>query len=420
MSQTAPYPTETPTEPTERVGMGFLIVLALAYMGIFLGLLTPIIVTMALKLTDFGKDSLSGNLSLVLGVGALFALVGNPLFGKLSDRTTSRFGRRRPWLIGGVIGALIGLAVVASASSVGMVLVGWSITQISFNATLAALIAVLPDQVPVSQRGLASAFLGVGIPVAAIVGTYIVAGVDGTFLKFLVPGLIAAALVVLLVTVLPDKRIAKGSVPRYTVGEFARSFYINPRKAPDFSWAWLSRFLLFMGLSFLLTYQVPYLLDHLHVADSRIGDLVFRGILVQSGVLIAVSFIAGPVSDRIRRRKAFVFVAAVIYAAGLAVIAFAPNYAMFLVGMAISGAGQGIYVAVDLALVTDVLPSQETAARDLGVFNIASAGPQSLAPSIAPLFLAIAGPANFVSLFTAAALFAGVGALAIVPIRKVR
>ena len=420
MSQTAPYTAEVPAEPTERVGLGFLIVLALAYMGIFLGLLTPIIITMALKLTTFGKDSLSGNLSLVLGVGALFALVGNPLFGKLSDRTTSRLGRRRPWLIGGVIGALIGLAIVATASSVGMVLVGWSITQVAFNATLAALIAVLPDQVPVSQRGLASAFLGVGIPVAAIVGTYIVAGVDGTFLKFLVPGLIAAALVLLLVAILPDKRIAKGSVPRYTIGEFGRSFYINPREAPDFSWAWLSRFLLFMGLSFLLTYQVPYLLDHLNIAESRIGDLVFRAILVQSGVLIVVSFIAGPVSDRLRRRKAFVFASAVIYASALAVIALAPNYATFLVGMAISGAGQGIYIAVDLALVTDVLPSQQTAARDLGVFNIASAGPQSLAPSVAPLFLAIAGPSNYVSLFGAAAIFAGIGALAIIPIRKVR
>jgi len=419
MSHTAPYTAEAHAEP-ERVGMGFLIILALAYMGIFLGLLTPIIVTMALKLTEFGKDSLSGHLSLVLGIGALFALFGNPLFGKLSDRTTSRLGRRRPWLIGGVIGALTGLIVVASATSVTMVLIGWSITQVSFNAALAALIAVLPDQVPVSQRGLASAFLGVGIPTAAILGTYIVAGVHSTFLKFLVPGLIAAALVILLVTVLPDKRITKGSTPPYTLGEFARSFYINPRSAPDFSWAWLSRFMLFMGLSFLLTYQVPYLLGHLHIADNRIGDLVFRATLVQSGVLIVVSFIAGPISDRIRRRKAFVLIASVIYALGLAVIAFASNYDTFLIGMAIAGAGQGIYIAVDLALVTDVLPSPETAARDLGVFNIASAGPQSLAPSIAPVFLAIAGPANFVSLFGAAAIFAGLGALAIIPIRKVR
>jgi MFS family permease len=420
MSQTAPYIAETPPEPAKRVGIGFLIVLALAYMGIFLGLLTPIIVTMALKLTDFGKGSLSGNLSLVLGVGALFALVGNPLFGKLSDRTTSRLGRRRPWLIGGVTGALVGLVIVATASNVGLVLVGWSITQVSFNATLAALIAVLPDQVPVTQRGLASAFLGVGIPVAAVVGTYIVAGVDGTFLKFLAPGLIAAVLVILLAVILPDKRIEKGSMPKYTFGEFARSFYVNPRTAPDFSWAWLSRFLLFMGLSFLLTYQVPYLLDHLHIAENRIGSLVFRATLVQSAVLILVSFIAGPISDRIRRRKAFVLVSAAIYAVGLAIIAFAPNYGGFLIGMAVAGGGQGIYIAVDLALVTDVLPSPETAARDLGVFNIASAGPQSLAPSVAPLFLAIAGPANFVSLFGAAAVFAGLGAVAILGIRKVR
>jgi MFS family permease len=99
---------------------------------------------------------------------------------------------------------------------------------------------------------------------------------------------------------------------------------------------------------------------------------------------------------------------------------------MFLVGMVIAGIGEGIYIAVDLALVADVLPDPRTAAKDLGVFNVASSLPQPLAPALAPLFLAI--PAftssevggNYTALFIVAALFVFAGALALRPIKIVR
>jgi len=89
--------------------------------------------------------------------------------------------------------------------------------------------------------------------------------------------------------------------------------------------------------------------------------------------------------------------------------------------MLVTGIGQGVYLAVDLALVTDVLPDRETdAAKDLGVFNIANALPQVIAPAIAPLFLAIGGPNNYVALFVAAATFAVLGAIAIWPVKGTR
>ena len=408
-------------EPTKRVGVWFIASYALAYMGIFLGLLTPVIVTLFLKLDALGDGHTQTNLSLVLGCGALFALVCNPLFGKLSDRTTSRFGRRRPWLLAGVAGAIIGLSVVAAAPNVAVVLVGWCLVQASFNAALAALVAVMPDQVPTNQRGMVGAFLGIGIPVASTLGTFLVADLPGIGLKLIVPALISAMLLVTFALTLKDKVITKEQVTtRYDLREFGRSFYINPKKAPDFSWAWLGRFMLFMGLSYLLTQQAPYLRGHLQIDIADIAKLIATATLVQSVVLVVISLAMGPVSDRLGRRKIFIFVSAIIYACGLAFVALAPGYSVFLIGMAITGAGQGVYLAVDLALVTDVLPSKETAARDLGVFNIASALPQSLAPAIAPLFLAIAGPGNWVSLFTVAAIFAAVGALAIIPIKGVR
>ena len=408
-------------EPARRVGFGFIAVYAAAYCGLWIGLLTPVIVTLSLRVKALDPNNSTGSLSLVLGVGALLALVGNPFFGKLGDRTTSRFGRRRPWLVIGVLGGTLGLLVIALAPSISVVLVGWCLAQLMFNAALSASVAILPDQVPQDQRGLVSGFLGICIPVAGIVGTYIVSAVgSSTLLKFLVPALITIATTAVLVVVLKDKRARKDDLEPYSLGEFARSFWINPRTAPDFSWAWLGRFLLFMGLSFLLTYQAFYLTDHLHKTSGQIPGLIFKSTLTQSLVLIAVSLVVGPISDRLNRRKAFVYTSAVIYAAGLAVIAFAHSFDVFLIGMAVTGIGQGVYLAVDLALVADVLPSRETAARDLGVFNIASAMPQSLAPAIAPLFLAIDGPKNYVALFTVAAIFSAVGALAIVPIRKVR
>jgi len=413
---------ETKAEPTQLVGWGFIVVYAAAYAGIFVGLLTPILITMFAKLSDMGLEGseLTGALSLIVGIGGIFGLFGNPLFGKISDRTTGRYGRRRPWMLIGVVGALLGLGIVAVASNLWMVAAGWWLVSLSYNIALAATVAVMADQVPVNQRGLVGAFLGIGVGVAATIGTFVVASMPSIFLKLVVPGLVALVLVTVLVVVLKDKTIRKEDVPPFTFREFLQSFYVNPVKAPDFAWAWLGRLLLFMGIAILLTMQGPYLSGHLHVPEDEIQGRIFIATLTQTIAIIVIGLIGGPISDKLGRRKVFVVGSTVLYAIGLAVIAFAPNIETFLVGMAVTGAAQGVYLAVDLALVVDVLPSKETAARDLGVFNMAATLAQSLAPTIAPVFLVIGGGGNFVALFAAAAVFSVLGALAIIPIRGVK
>ena len=413
---------QTDAEPIQRVGWGFIAIYAGAYAGIFVGLLSPIVITMFAKLTDMGLEGgeLTGALSLIVGIGGLFGLFGNPLFGKISDRTTSRYGRRRPWLIVGVVGALVGVVIVAIASDLWIVAAGWWLAALSYNVALAAIVAIMPDQVPVTQRGLVGAFLGIGVGVAATIGTFLVASMPSIFLKFVVPGLIALVLVAVLVAVLKDRTIRKEDVQPFTIREFLQSFYVNPVKAPDFAWAWLGRALLFMGIAILLTMQGPYLLGHLQVPADEIQQRVFIATLTQTLLIIVVGLVGGPLSDKLGRRKIFVFGSTILYAIGLTVIAFAPNFETFLIGMAITGAAQGVYLAVDLALVVDVLPSKETAARDLGVFNMAATVSQSLAPTIAPIFLLIGGGGNFVALFAAAAIFSVLGALAIAPIRSVK
>ena len=138
-----------------RVGWGFISLYTLAYISTCLLFLAPALVSLALKVNSLvGIERAPGSLALIASVGALLALFGNPFFGRLSDRTTSSLGRRRPWLVAGLVVGSAGILVVALAPSVAVVLVGWCVAQLSFNAVLAALAAVMPDQVPAEQRGL--------------------------------------------------------------------------------------------------------------------------------------------------------------------------------------------------------------------------------------------------------------------------
>lgn len=173
MGEPSSAPGETRT--ADRVGWGFAARYALAYMSIALMLIAPLLVTLALKIRSLvGEDQAPGSLALVTGVGGLLALFGNPLFGRLSDRTSSPLGMRRPWMLGGLVGGCLGILVVAGAPSLPIVLIGWSLAQLSFSALQAALVAVLPDQVPVTQRGMVSGVLGVCLPTASVGGTFLV------------------------------------------------------------------------------------------------------------------------------------------------------------------------------------------------------------------------------------------------------
>jgi MFS family permease len=180
-----------------------------------------------------------------------------------------------------------------------------------------------------------------------------------------------------------------------------------------------------LAYAFLVTYQACYLLDKIGSAKADVPQQIFLGTLVQSVVVVAASVIGGKLSDRTGRRKIFVLTASVVYGVALFVIAIAiaSNFNGFLVGMAIGGLGFGIYVAVDLALVVDVLPDKNNAAKDLGVFNMAGALPFSIAPGIAPgiapAILAI-GSGSYAVLYGVAGVCAIVGAVTILPVKRVR
>jgi MFS family permease len=228
----------------------------LAVLSTSLLFLAPLLVTLALKVNALvGTERAPSSLSLVAGTGALLTIVGNPFFGRMSDRTASPWGMRRPWMVLGLLGGSLGILVVALAPTILVVLVGWCIAQLLFNAVLAALVAVLPDQVPAAQRGMVSGVLGVCTPIASVIATFLVRLFTGNLLAmFLAPCGIGGFFVLLFVVVLRDRRLAVADKPSWSLREFAATFYVAPRKSPDFAWAFTSRFLFVLAYAFLVTY----------------------------------------------------------------------------------------------------------------------------------------------------------------------
>src|SRR5436309_4502753 len=193
-----------------RVGPVFVVLYTLAFLSTSLLFLAPLLVTLALKVNSLvGTERAPNSLSLVAGTGALLSIAANPFFGRMSDRTSSRWGMRRPWMLLGLLGGSSGIVVIALAPNIAVVLVGWCIAQVFFNALLAAEVAVLPDQVPEAQRGMVAGVLGICTPVASVTGTFLVKLFTGDlFAMFLAPCVIGGFFVLLFVVVLDDRRLA--------------------------------------------------------------------------------------------------------------------------------------------------------------------------------------------------------------------
>ena len=385
--------------------------LAAVNIGVYLALLTPVMVSMAFKIQHIDPVNTEGSLGLVMGVGAAFALVANPLVGRLSDRTTSRWGMRRPWILGGAIVGLGGFALIGAADSVLVVLLAWCLVQASMNAVLAAANATLPDQVPVSSRGKVSGIIGITTPIGILAGSFLVNFLPGDFERFVVPGAIALVLVIVFVLLLKDRRLAQKPAERFTIGTFFGSFVFNPRKHPDFGWTWLTKFFVMFGYAGIATFLPLYLVTKFGLDEQGAVGIILAANLASMAAMAISSPLGGFLSDKIGKRRPFVAVVGLIMVVGLVILAVAPDITTVIVAQAIIGLGAGSFLSVDLALATEVLPNPDDVAKDLGVLNIANALPQSIAPAIAPGIIAL-GAATPLGGYTTWYLFGALVALA--------
>ncbi|WIB77595.1 MFS transporter [Curtobacterium sp. MCPF17_002] len=429
-----PEPAETPvllqpdegiTQPvsTMKVGIGYQTALFLGQFGLFVALMAPVMVSMQLKASQLNPENPAALIGAVLPVGALGALFANPLVGALSDRTRTRWGRRRPWMVSGVVLFLVALVWIAFAPDQLQLTFAWLLAQVAANATLATLTASFADNVPQFQRGRSSSIIALAQNIAILAGTYLsVFFVTNLPVLFIAPGVLAVALILVYCFV------ARDDLPTYRLKKFTwvnlvSSFWTNPIKNPDFGFAWWSRFLIIFATFMFTTYRLLYMQDHLGITNAQDATAaVAFGVLLYTIVLMVAAAVSGWLSDRFRRRKVFVGGSTALFAVGLVVLAHADSVGTFYVAEVIMGIAYGIYSAVDTALVVDVLPNADRPGKDLGVINIANALPQSLAPAAALWLLQVGSPdaQNYTLMLWGAGAAAVLGALAVIPIKRVR
>jgi MFS family permease len=392
-------------EPTVRVRPWWTAAVVLANVGVFAAWLGPIQVLLAKQSEAVAPGNKEFVFGLVTGVGAAVSVVANPAFGAISDRTMSRHGRRVPWVVAGALGGAVGLLILAGAQVVGLMILGWCLMQLFGNALLAAATAVVPDRVPVSQRGVVGGWVAISQVLGALVGTALAAAFAGYSLGYV------ACAVFLLVSVVPyllrsgDERLLER--PPFVLKEFLRGFWISPRRYPDFGWAWLTRFLFNVGNALGTLYLFYYLQDEVGLDDADTGVLILTAIY--SVCVLVTAIWCGRWSDRQARRKIFVTGSGWVMAAAGVVLAVWPTWPGAITGAVILGSGFGVYLSVDFALLTQVLPSSRDRAKDLGVINIANSLPQVLAPAIAaPIVKHLGGYPVLYLLASAVTVVAGV------------
>lgn len=418
-AESSPDLPEALQAPTRQVGYGFMIVLTAAGMSLYIlyAGIGALLLPYQIGLLAPGQKVVI--LSFFTSITVLIALFANPLAGSFSDRTTSRFGRRRPWIIVGGLLTVVGLIFMWQATSIPLLFIGYCFVELFSNCVLAALTATIPDQVPENQRGTVSGIYGLATSLGGILGAILA----GQIFKSTPTTAYVVMFLIVLVTTIPfalflhDKALPKGYVPPFHLGAFLKNFWINPRRYPDFAWAWLTRFIPFVGYFLGITYIFYYLEDVVKYPAALQGASTFS--IVAAVVSLVSTLLGGFLSDRLKQRKLFVIVGMCVMAIAMLLLAFFHTWIAVVVAAAVLGFGLGAYLAVDVAIVTLVLPSAKSRAKDMGIINIANTLPHSIAPVFAGFILGLTS-GNYTFLYVAATIFVLLGILTVMPIKAVR
>ena len=373
---------------------------------------------LAVQLQTYNPDNKVGSLALAIGIGAFGAMVSAPIAGTLSDRTRTRIGGRAPWMIGGLVVAIAATVFMAFSTSTVPLIVGFVAMQVGTSFVAAPLIAHVPDRVPAARRGVFSSVNGLGTIVGSIVGQTIGAAFSGSIpVGYLVVAVFFA--IVITIFLIVNARQSNLGEPRepYALIDFLRTFWVNPIKHPDFFWAFTGRLLIITGYYLVSSFGLYILQDYIGLGAGAARQVPVVGVFVLVGIVIS-TIIAGPLSDKIGRRKVFIFIASAVLAVSILTPFVWPTLGGIYAFAFLSGFGFGAYQAVDYALVTQVLPSQQSAGRDLGIINISATLPQTFGAGAAGLIVFLFG--GYAPLFPISAVIVIIGAIAILPIRSVR
>jgi MFS family permease len=399
-------------EPTARVSRGWTVRFALLWFGFWTANLAPVQLVLPNQFDHLDHAHKVRDFGLVSGITGIAALIALPLFGALCDRTRSRIGRRRVWIMGGTAVFAAGLIATGLQTTWVGVGIAWLIATLGIDMATAGATAAIADEVPDEQRGAISAAIYGPQAVGILVGVALLTALDND--GVLGYGVLAIVLVVCAAPFLRWYRDAPGiPTPPLTVRSVLAGMWV---RNADFGWAFGGRLLVNLGNALGTTYLLYFLQDDLKLADPDNGLLLLSAVYLV--FTLAATVWGGRASDRSGRRRSYVALAASLQAVASFLLTFFPSYGVALVGAAFLGAGYGAYMSVDQALITAVLPDAASRAKDLGIMNVGSVGPQALAPLAASLIISELG--GYPVLFAVSGVTTVIGALMVYRIRSVR
>ena len=377
----------------------------------------------------------------VTASGAVFAVIVPVIVGYLSDRTAGRYGRRRPWMVAGTVLNVAGLLLLASAGSVAALVAAFLVVQISNNGAFAAYAAVIPDTVPAEQNGRASGLLNGMQQLGTVVGLVLIQLLlsalgstrQGLFAGYSVIALVGAGSLLVALAAIPERPIARvrraargpvgrrlpvigaallaglvalevvllapvgpitalvaaiGAVAAVVVvavgaGVPALQAVVAPLRDRDFFWVITTRFFNTFGIYSIAPFITLYFRDVVGSRNFGAAGALWLLALIAGGVLPAI--FGGMLSDRLRRRKLFVYLSSVVQVGVSAVLIFSlvsSQPLLYVLGV-VFGFGFGAYQAVDWALACDLLPDRDrAAAKDMALFHVSFTLPQVLGPAL--------------------------------------
>lgn len=366
---------------------------ALLWLGPYLGVNA---VLLPAKVEQIIPSQKAQVVALLASAAMIVATLANIVIGGFSDLTRSRWGRRTPWIIIGSVGSLITLAWFNMSGSVPMMVISWSCYQIFLNAIVAPLLAFLQDQVAPQHRGTISSIYAFGY----VIGQYGGQVVGAQFLGHVGTGILVMGFLTLLsgpIAAMIVREPSSKGMPKksFTFNMFLQNFIFPLHNAKDFYLALFGKMMINTATTAIMGYQLYILSDYinLNTAGQQKYVSIISMILMVTAIVMSIS--AGPVSDKMHSRKIPVFIAALLVAVGVIFPAFTnASWSMLVYGL-LAGLGMGIFFAVDQALNLEVLPNPQTAAKDLGILNLANTGSQILGPIVAAAIVTAAHGSYF-------------------------
>lgn len=366
---------------TPRMGRGRQVALSAGWFGLnFHWLPISFVLLQAQVAVLLPADRVAIGIGVVGAAGGVLAVVVPPLVGAYSDRLTTRYGRRRPIIVVGLVGNLLGLLVMGTAGSFWALLAGYLIIQLFNNAAGAAYAGLIPDLVPGGDVGGASGLLGAGYNLGGILG------VLATFLLSLAGHVTLAYLVIgplLILTFVPVLWAARGEgrVPPPARPPRTLSQFLAPLWSGSFAWVLLTRFAMSAGVAVISFFLSPFFHTVLHIPNASTFTSLWLLVVFVCGAPFGL--LGGTLSDHLGR-KLFVYLSSLVQVliGAFVVIVLPSSVPLVLVLGGLFGVGYGLYYAVDWALAVDTLPDANDASKDMGLFHTSFVLPQTIVPLI--------------------------------------